>query len=555
MSISKKLYTLVALIIISLFTISIVALSIQSRALTEQREKQVRMMVEAAQSVLDHYRQGPGRGTLSDAEARTAALTALAGMRFGKGDYIFVFDEAGNTLSHPDPKLVGRNLMTLEDKQGFRFIADVIPRALRDGVASATYFWNRAGSTAPVPKLSYFSSYKPWGVVFGTGLYIDDLTEVLWQQGAHLFAVVGGMIVLVGLGAWSIVRSIVRPLAGLRTTMHALAEGYTEIPVPQATLRDEIGAMGRAVETFRDNAIERARLANERSRSEEERRREAGRVSTSIRDFEASISGISQSVDTAIEVLRHAAEAMTVTASDTAAQSSSVAAAAEQAASNVNTVAAAAEELGASVREIGRQASGSATLAQAAVVESSRTAALVQELSAAVTQIGDVVTMIGSIAGQTNLLALNATIEAARAGEAGRGFAVVAAEVKELASQTTRATEEIGSQIGRIQVSTGEAVAAIEGITLRIREISGVSTTIAAAVEEQGAATQEIVRNVSQAAMGTAEVTNNIAGVAGAAEGTGAAASQVLGAASELSRQSEGLNTEVARFLAAVRAA
>ena len=42
---------------------------------------------------------------------------------------------------------------------------------------------------------------------------------------------------------------------------------------------------------------------------------------------------------------------------------------------------------------------------------------------------------------------------------------------------------------------------------------------------------------------------------AGAAEETGAAASQVLGAASELSRQSEHLGAEVARFLATVRAA
>ena len=81
------------------------------------------------------------------------------------------------------------------------------------------------------------------------------------------------------------------------------------------------------------------------------------------------------------------------------------------------------------------------------------------------------------------------------------------------------------------------------------------ATTIAAAVEQQGAATQEIVRNVAQASTGTGEVTNNISGVAQAAEETGAAASQVLGAASELSRQSEHLGAEVARFLDTVRAA
>jgi methyl-accepting chemotaxis protein len=50
-------------------------------------------------------------------------------------------------------------------------------------------------------------------------------------------------------------------------------------------------------------------------------------------------------------------------------------------------------------------------------------------------------------------------------------------------------------------------------------------------------------------------VTGTIAGVAGAAEETGAAASQVLGAASELSRQSEHLAAEVGRFLGTVRAA
>ncbi|MGU3662529.1 methyl-accepting chemotaxis protein, partial [Methylobacterium fujisawaense] len=90
---------------------------------------------------------------------------------------------------------------------------------------------------------------------------------------------------------------------------------------------------------------------------------------------------------------------------------------------NVNTVAVAAVELGASVQEIGRQADGSAELAQVAAAGADRTAARVRELSSAVDKIGDVVGLISSIAEQTNLLAPHATIEAARAGAAGRGFA------------------------------------------------------------------------------------------------------------------------------------
>ncbi len=50
-------------------------------------------------------------------------------------------------------------------------------------------------------------------------------------------------------------------------------------------------------------------------------------------------------------------------------------------------------------------------------------------------------------------------------------------------------------------------------------------------------------------------MTGNITSVATAADETGAAASQVLISASELSRQSEHLDSEVRHFLQTVRAA
>ena len=370
--------------------------------------------------------------------------------------------------------------------------------------------------------------------------YIAMAIAVVISLGAMLFSLLG----------------ISRPLSGMAVAMRRLAGGDVAVAVPSLDRQNEVGDMASAVQVFKENMIHTRALEEEtalaRAGAEAQRKAAMREMADS---FEAAVGGIVGMVTASATELQATAQSMSGTAAETAGQSTAVAAAAEEAASNVGTVAAAAEELGSSVQEIGRQVSGSAQLAQAAVNEAAQTASLVQELSGAVAKIGDVVTMITSIAGQTNLLALNATIEAARAGEAGRGFAVVAAEVKELANQTARATDEISTQIARIQGSTGQAVSAIGSITTRIQEISGVATAIAAAVEEQGAATQEIVRNVAQAAVGTGEVTSNIAGVAGAAEETGAAASQVLASASELSRQSESLSTEVNRFLATVRAA
>jgi methyl-accepting chemotaxis protein len=369
---------------------------------------------------------------------------------------------------------------------------------------------------------------------------------------------VAGSVIIILLAlvcAFLTVRSVSRPLAAMAAAMTRLAEGVLDIAIPSLGRRDELGAMARTVEVFKENAQEVGRLQAERAAEADRmaaQRRQA--LAEMAGAFEASVRSIVSEVANASAHLKTSSFAMSSIADETSRQSTIVAAAAEQASVNVQTVASAAEELAVTSQGVARDIARTTGITGKAATQAQATGTTVDQLTASAQKIGDVVSLINTIASQTNLLALNATIEAARAGEAGRGFAVVAQEVKALASQTASATEEITTQISEIQAAARAAVGDIRSIIQIIGEVNDIAGAIQATTEQQQTATSEISRSVQQAALGTQEVSENITGVTRAAGETGRSAADVQDAASKLGQQAVDLQNSIDRFVGSLRA-
>lgn len=424
-----------------LIFLTLIALAVLQYNLVEDRKQKTRHLVESTLGVLHYYYQQQQTGQLSEQAAKHHAAETIRQLRYDQREYFWINDTQHRVVMHPiKPEFEGKDQSNLKDPHGVAIYREVVKAALRHPNGDFVhYVWFKPNETMPTAKVSFVRLFAPWQWVVGTGIYLDDVEQVLYHEGLkNLLAVFGGVLVLGSLSVL-ITRSITRQLGGEPSYVAEVA-GY----VAAGDLTYPVQVQGN----------------------------DQGSLLHHTRQMQQGLHTIAREIvlDTS---------AMNSHMAQVAQASQDIFSASQRSASAATDTSAAVQELTVSIHEIAEvarstEANSSHTVelalngtqqAQQARRDIDQIATCVQQAAAQIEllrqrtqEIGQISNVIRDIAEQTNLLALNAAIEAARAGETGRGFAVVADEVRKLAERTAQATAEIDRMIHTVQEETQSAV-------------------------------------------------------------------------------------------------
>ncbi|MBO9665806.1 MAG: cache domain-containing protein [Bdellovibrio sp.] len=147
------------------------------------RKAMLRNTVDLASKTVEHYHGLYESKVLTEDEAKTQALGALAKLRYAGNEYFWVNDLKPAMLMHPiKPELNGKDLGEMKDPNGVHLFVEFAKTAQTpEAEGYVGYMWPKPGSPNPEPKISFVRQFKPWKWVVGSGVYVDDVEAVVAQ--------------------------------------------------------------------------------------------------------------------------------------------------------------------------------------------------------------------------------------------------------------------------------------------------------------------------------------------------------------------------------------
>ena len=427
--------------------------------------------VQSAISITENYYELAQSGGLSEAEAQKKAMEVIRSIRYGDDNsgYLWIDGTDYTLLMHPIlPDQEGNNRYELTDQNDVKIIQEIM-KVAKEGGYNEFYFTKSDGVTV-APKVAYSKEFEPWNWVITTGVYSDDIQNIvdnsngviqigqIFNQSLGLMAGMAALFaVIIAIVAYILIKKIILVIDKVKVQLTRVAQGDLtgKLEGRISQRNDELEAMVRntniAMDSFRSSMLS---------------------VKNTTDAVESGSTDMKEKTENAVNANEQVATAIGNVAAEVSQQASAV----DQMIENVASLADAGKAVSTAVEEAlqyMKQLDGNSADMKAKMESMSEESAHmdvnVQEISEKIDVtskgIQEMETILGSIeeiASETNLLALNASIEAARAGDAGRGFAVVADSIKGLSENTSNELENIRKIISTLVENFKECEKCIE---------------------------------------------------------------------------------------------
>lgn len=146
----------------------------------KSQKKFIELETKRALKYIDYkYKKEP----LKPKDILQAEITEVIENMRNEGDgtgYVFIYTFDGINIADPILKQnSGKNLLNFTDLDGKKVIYELIKISQQPNGGYVNYVWNKPTTNQPSPKISYAIAYKPLGWMVGSGVYLDDIEQIL----------------------------------------------------------------------------------------------------------------------------------------------------------------------------------------------------------------------------------------------------------------------------------------------------------------------------------------------------------------------------------------
>lgn len=282
MSIKQKIIILAVSIAVLVMSTSLffTVKNIKENLLSANEDK-IEQVTELVYNIIDSYQKEVDAKIIPIATAQKMAINKIAATKYDGSNYVWINDYNNNMIYHPTLK---GNQSNLTDKNGVRLIAEGTVAAKEKGSGLVKYLWKKQGQdpSKVFPKISFFRAYPDWKWVIATGIYVDDVDNIIWGTFLQILffnIIVTAIVIVVALA--TIVKDIVTSMdritkdlddssrgvsvasSQLDAASQKLAEGSTEQAASIQETSSTLEETASMVQQNRENTQQAAALAKQ----------------------------------------------------------------------------------------------------------------------------------------------------------------------------------------------------------------------------------------------------------------------------------------------------